>query len=74
MGKEIWSLGNCHLSYFALLLIEGNSTGIHWHGMHQLNSNNQDGANGVTECPIAPGSSRSYTFRAVNYGSSWFHR
>ncbi|TLS29342.1 hypothetical protein PpBr36_01552 [Pyricularia pennisetigena] len=53
--------------------LRDNGTGIHWHGMHQLNSNNQDGANGVTECPIPPGSSRSYTFRAVNYGSSWFH-
>lgn len=49
------------------------STGIHWHGLRQHNSNNQDGAGGITECPIAPGSSRSYTFRAVQYGTSWYH-
>lgn len=39
--------------------------------MRQLNSNNQDGANGVTECPIPPGGSRTYTFRAMQYGTSW---
>ncbi|KAL8418990.1 hypothetical protein RB594_002267 [Gaeumannomyces avenae] len=53
--------------------LKDNGTGIHWHGLRQLNSNNQDGAGGITECPIAPGSSRSYTFRAVQYGTSWYH-
>lgn len=38
-----------------------------------LNSNDQDGANGVTECPVPPGSSRTYSFRAQQYGSSWYH-
>lgn len=53
--------------------LRDNGTGIHWHGLRQQNSNNQDGAGGVTECPIAPGTSRSYTFRAVQYGTSWYH-
>jgi hypothetical protein len=31
-----------------------------------------DGANGVTECPIAPGSQKTYTFLAEQYGTSWY--
>lgn len=27
----------------------------------------------VSQCPIAPGSSFTYTFRADSYGSSWYH-
>lgn len=49
------------------------STGIHWHGIRQLNNNINDGAPGVTECPIAPGHNKTYTFNATQYGSSWYH-
>ncbi|KAK3496331.1 laccase [Neurospora crassa] len=51
-----------------------NGTSIHWHGMHQRNSNIQDGVNGVTECPIPPnGGSKVYRWRATQYGTSWYH-
>lgn len=52
--------------------LQHNGTSFHWHGFRQLNSNNQDGANGVTECPVPPGASRTYSFRAVQYGTSWY--
>lgn len=29
--------------------------------------------NGVTECPIPPGASRTYTFLATQHGTSWYH-
>jgi FtsP/CotA-like multicopper oxidase with cupredoxin domain len=32
-----------------------------------------DGVNGVTQCPTAPGDSFNYTFRAMQYGSAWYH-
>lgn len=32
-----------------------------------------DGVNAVTQCPIAPGQSYTYKFRAMQYGSSWYH-
>jgi FtsP/CotA-like multicopper oxidase with cupredoxin domain len=32
-----------------------------------------DGTNGITECPIAPGQSKTYTFKATQYGTSWYH-
>lgn len=48
-----------------------NGTSIHWHGLRQLNSNEMDGTNGLTECPIVPGNSRTYEWIAAQYGTSW---
>jgi len=53
--------------------LKDNGTSIHWHGLRQLHSNQMDGTNGITECPIAPGQSKVYTFKATAYGSSWYH-
>ena len=38
-----------------------------------LDNNINDGANGITECPIPPGASKVYRFRAEQYGTSWYH-
>jgi len=32
-----------------------------------------DGVSGITECPIAPGNSKKYSFVATQYGTSWYH-
>jgi FtsP/CotA-like multicopper oxidase with cupredoxin domain len=53
--------------------LQDNGTSVHWHGFRQLNSNDQDGVNGITECPTAPGDSKTYEFQATNYGTSWYH-
>ncbi|KAF3015102.1 Laccase-1 [Neopestalotiopsis sp. 37M] len=50
-----------------------NGTSFHWHGIRQFHSNVHDGANGVTECPIPPKASKTYTFKAEQYGTSWYH-
>ena len=50
-----------------------NGTTIHWHGIRQLKSVEMDGVNGVTQCPIAPGDEFTYKFKALQYGSSWYH-
>ncbi|KAJ5658582.1 CAZyme family AA1 [Penicillium longicatenatum] len=50
-----------------------NGTSIHWHGMRQLNTNQNDGVVSITQCPTAPGSSMTYRWRATQYGSSWYH-
>ena len=34
---------------------------------------NMDGVNGLTQCPVAPGDTFNYTWRATQYGSSWYH-
>ena len=32
-----------------------------------------DGIPGVQQCPIAPGTEFTYSFRADLYGTSWYH-
>ncbi|EXJ91357.1 hypothetical protein A1O1_04469 [Capronia coronata CBS 617.96] len=53
--------------------LENNATSIHWHGITQKESNDQDGVPGVTECGIAPGTSRTYTMKLNQYGTGWYH-
>lgn len=36
------------------------TTGIHWHGLHQYMTGYMDGAPGATQCPIQPGQSMRY--------------
>ena len=50
-----------------------NATTIHWHGIRQVGTNDQDGVPGLTECGLAPGSTRVYEWKADSYGSSWYH-
>ncbi|KAK7534576.1 multicopper oxidase-domain-containing protein [Phyllosticta citricarpa] len=50
-----------------------NGTTIHWHGIRMLGSNEMDGVNGVTQCPIAYGEEFTYKFKATQYGNSWYH-
>lgn len=50
-----------------------NGTSIHWHGIRQLASVASDGVPGVTQCPIAPGTSLTYSFHLTQYGTTWYH-
>ncbi|KAF2841516.1 multicopper oxidase [Patellaria atrata CBS 101060] len=49
------------------------TTGIHWHGMYQQGTISMDGASEMTQCPIPPGSTFTYTFTAYPAGSYWWH-
>ncbi|KFY13638.1 hypothetical protein V492_03139 [Pseudogymnoascus sp. VKM F-4246] len=48
-------------------------TTLHWHGLHQEKAPWFDGIPSVSQCPIAPGSTFTYTFQADQYGTSWYH-
>ncbi|KAK3111597.1 hypothetical protein LTR53_012994 [Teratosphaeriaceae sp. CCFEE 6253] len=48
-------------------------TTLHWHGLLQSATPWFDGVPAVQQCPIAPGSSFTYRFRADLYGTSWYH-
>ncbi|KZV96355.1 laccase [Exidia glandulosa HHB12029] len=50
-----------------------NATSIHWHGIRQFENSKNDGVNGVTECPLAPDDTKTYTFIAEQYGTTWYH-
>ncbi|XP_030377482.1 iron multicopper oxidase fer1 [Scaptodrosophila lebanonensis] len=51
----------------------GESTTMHWHGLHQRWSPYMDGVPHITQCPISPHSSFRYTFRADNVGTHFWH-
>lgn len=53
--------------------MQDNGSSIHFHGVRQLYTNQMDGVASVTQCPIAPGQTYTYTWRADEYGSSWYH-
>ncbi|RDA88918.1 hypothetical protein CP532_5492 [Ophiocordyceps camponoti-leonardi (nom. inval.)] len=50
-----------------------NGTSIHFHGIRQNFTKQSDGVPSITECPAPPGETRTYHWRAVQYGSSWYH-
>jgi len=53
--------------------LETEGTSLHWHGFLQKGTPHYDGVPGITQCPIAPGRTFTYTFRADLYGTSWYH-
>lgn len=52
---------------------EDEGLALHWHGFLQTDTPWEDGVPGVHQCPIAPGKSYTYQFKAEMYGSSWYH-
>ena len=54
-------------------LLAGEAISIHWHGMHQRNTPWMDGIGFITQCPISPGASFRYIFKAYPPGSFWYH-
>ncbi|KAL8803182.1 MAG: hypothetical protein Q9200_006323 [Gallowayella weberi] len=48
-------------------------TSLHWHGILQRATPWYDGTPAVQQCPIAPGKSLRYTFKADLFGTSWYH-
>ncbi|KAI0813300.1 multicopper oxidase [Xylaria sp. FL0064] len=53
--------------------LQNNGTSIHWHGIRQKGSTDQDGVASITQCPVAPGDSMTYTWKATQYGTTWYH-
>ncbi|KAK7911901.1 hypothetical protein PG985_014382 [Apiospora marii] len=50
-----------------------NGTSLHFHGIRQNNTNDNDGVASITQCPTAPGETFTYKWRATQYGSTWYH-
>ena len=46
---------------------------IHWHGMHQHNTPWMDGAPFLSQCPVHPGDTFRYIFKADPSGTFWYH-
>ncbi|KAI0137979.1 putative ferroxidase [Hypoxylon sp. NC0597] len=49
------------------------TTGIHFHGINQINTNSMDGAVGTNQCPVPPDHAVKYKFVADAPGTYWYH-
>lgn len=67
------------VTYKQTIIVNVNNTlraqgiSLHWHGMLQYNTPWMDGTGFISQCPIAPGSSFKYIFRAAPSGTFWYH-
>lgn len=51
-----------------------NGTSIHFHGIRQWHTAENDGVSSITQCPIpGNGGSLTYMWTASTYGSTWYH-
>jgi FtsP/CotA-like multicopper oxidase with cupredoxin domain len=50
-----------------------NGTSIHFHGIRQFWTNQNDGVVSITQCPTAPNNKITYRWRAMQYGTTWYH-
>ena len=48
-------------------------TALHWHGILHRATPWYDGVPSVGQCPIPPGKSLTYQFKADLYGTTWYH-
>lgn len=46
---------------------------LHWHGMRQIGTPWYDGVPSMSQCPLPPGASVTYTFQADAWGSTFYH-
>ncbi|KAF2755732.1 multicopper oxidase-like protein [Pseudovirgaria hyperparasitica] len=53
--------------------VELQGASIHFHGLHQKGTFQDDGVPAITQCPLAPGDNMVYRWRATQYGTSWYH-
>ncbi|KAI1847280.1 hypothetical protein JX265_013539 [Neoarthrinium moseri] len=53
--------------------VANNGSSIHWHGIRQMGSVLYDGVSGITQCPSAPNDTQTYTWKATQYGTTWYH-
>lgn len=49
------------------------SISLHWHGQTQMGTFYMDGVSRITQCPIGPGETYVYKFRATEIGTHWYH-
>jgi len=49
------------------------SAAVHWHGLHQKGTPWMDGVAYITQCPIGPGQTFTYKFKAKPKGTFWYH-
>eukprot|EP00948_MAST-09A_sp_MAST-9A-sp1_P003468 g3468.t1 len=68
---EVYENDTVHINVFNKMIAE--STTIHWHGIHPVDTPWTDGTMGVSQAGILPGENFTYTFRAWPAGTHYWH-
>lgn len=53
--------------------MQGTSSTIHWHGLHQYETPFMDGVPFITQCPIPFSTEFRYAFKATEPGTQFYH-
>ncbi|CAH0550161.1 unnamed protein product [Brassicogethes aeneus] len=72
-GPSIQVCENDNIVVDVLNKMEGAEVTIHWHGIHQRNTQYYDGVPMVTQCAIPQGSTFRYAFLADPVGTHFWH-
>jgi FtsP/CotA-like multicopper oxidase with cupredoxin domain len=64
---------HCRIEVTVTNNLTDEGTALHWHGLLQTGTPWFDGVPSVSQCPIPPGGTLVYKFRADLYGTSWYH-
>lgn len=54
-------------------LLPSDTVSVHWYGIEQKGTPYMDGVSFITQCPINPGQTFTYTFRVDESGTYWYH-
>lgn len=54
-------------------LLPSDTVSVHWYGIEQRGTPYMDGVSFITQCPINPGQTFTYTFRVDESGTYWYH-
>ncbi|VDI57558.1 Hypothetical predicted protein, partial [Mytilus galloprovincialis] len=72
-GPTITSYENQNMIVHVRNLMHTDSMTIHWHGMHQRSTPEEDGVAFITQYPILPGQNQTYKFKAFPFGTHFYH-
>jgi iron transport multicopper oxidase len=51
---------------------DGQNTSIHWHGIHQRDTQFEDGTSQISQCPLKSGGTQHYSFPLEQIGTYWY--
>jgi hypothetical protein len=68
------TLTNSYLVVHVTNSLPDRGTSVHFHGVRQNHTNDQDGVVSITQCPLSgEGQTITYRWKASQYGTSWYH-
>lgn len=61
------------INFYLINGLTDKNTSVHFHGLFQNGTNQMDGPEMITQCPIPPGETMLYNFTLTQVGTFWYH-